>query len=61
MTQAIVRKKQITGLKSTIDNNCDSKNNLDIDDFNKRCENALTVEQARAKTIEFIKKLPWKK
>lgn len=59
MPQAIAIKKT-SQIKSN-NKPKDSQNYLDIDDFNKRCENALTVEQARANTIEFIKNLPWKK
>lgn len=29
--------------------------------FENECENALSVEEARAQTIEFVKFLPWKK
>ena len=59
MPQAIAIKKT-TRLKNKLTSYVE-QNYLDINDFNKRCENALTIEQARAKTIEFIKKLPWKK
>jgi hypothetical protein len=29
--------------------------------FEKECENSISVEDARAKTKEFVKSLPWKK
>ena len=29
--------------------------------FEKECENALTVDEARAQTVGFVKSLPWKK
>ena len=29
--------------------------------FQERCETAMTIEEARAKSIAFIKTLPWKK
>lgn len=29
--------------------------------FEKECENALGVDEARAQSIEFVKSLPWKK
>ena len=35
--------------------------NLDLTDFQLKCKNALTIEEARTKTINFIKNLPWKK
>ena len=34
---------------------------LDLIDFQNRCKNALTIEEAKIKTINFIKNLPWKK